>query len=105
MDLDEKIKTFLAQTESKASRSKLEPYDELIRTLRKRHWTYRQIAAALRSDFGLTVCPSTIHFFVHARSKRSRGGPTDAPTASPTLGDPGPQNPSTVTRRRFHLDV
>ena len=96
MDLDEKISGFLARAELKPLRSRLEPYRDLIHALRKRHWTYQQITAALRTEFGLSTAPSTIHAFVKVRARRRN--PMAGPAASSA------EAPRPPARPRFHIE-
>lgn len=98
MGTDEKIADFLARAETRPAPSKLEPYHELIRSLRQRRWTYKAIAKSLRDDFGITAAPSSIHAFVKVRAKRR---------APPTLPLSDAQTRSSMPARkpRFHLDV
>lgn len=72
MSIEQKIAAFLDRADPKAGASKLEPYTELVRTLRQRRWTYSGIAGALQEEFGVTVSPSTIFAFVRVRAKRKR---------------------------------
>lgn len=46
------------------SRSRLEPYKELIRELRQRQRSYREITRVLAEHCGIRVCHSTLHEFV-----------------------------------------
>jgi hypothetical protein len=70
MSLEQKIAAFLAQADAKPTPSKLEPYADLIRTLRQRRWTYKQIAAALKDRFSVSAAASTVHNFLKVRAKR-----------------------------------
>jgi hypothetical protein len=56
----------------KPHRSCLEPYNELIKELRRRRRTYREIAAILGEKFQLHVAPTTIVRFVASESRRKR---------------------------------
>ena len=56
----------------KPPRSKLEPYYDLIRELRRRSKTYREIAQILEEHAGLRVDHSTIFNFVHVRSRQAK---------------------------------
>ena len=98
MSTDAKITDFLARAEARPAPSKLEAYHELIRTLRQRRWAYKEIAAALRDEFGISAAPSTIHAFVKVRAHKKTVAslpPLDSqPAASPPLRRP-----------RFHLDA
>src|ERR1700689_4482511 len=48
----------------KPPRSKLEPHRDLIRELRRRGQTYRDVARLFQERLGLYVAPSTLHSFV-----------------------------------------
>lgn len=100
MSLDDDINAFLAAAETRPAASKLEPYAELIRTLRQRRWTFQEIAAALRDRFGLSVAPSTIHNFIKVRAKRKPVG--DMP---PKAQEVAPSSSAAPKRPRFHLDA
>ena len=100
MSIPEKICSFLETANEYPAKSKLEPYTELIRSLRKKRWTYRQIAAALQTEFQLPVAPSTIHNFLKVRSKRKRETMPDDPPAIPK-----PWVPPQRSRPRFNLDA
>jgi IS30 family transposase len=102
MSLDQRISDFLARSEARPALSKLEPYAEVIRTLRQRRWTYQEIAHALRDEFGVTAALSTIHAFVKVRANRK--GASDHP-ASPLPGAAATSQPSSGRRPRFHLDA
>jgi hypothetical protein len=52
-------------------RSKLEPYAELIRALRGRGQSYREIVTILRERCGLRVGMHTVYYFVHARAQKN----------------------------------
>jgi hypothetical protein len=51
-------------------RSKLEPYAALIRALRARGRSYREIVTILRQQCGLCVAIHTVHHFVRAREQK-----------------------------------
>ena len=53
-------------------RSKLEPHRELIRELRRKGRTYRDLAQIFRERLGLQVAPSTLHSFVKVRAKHRK---------------------------------
>ena len=98
MDLEKQISDFLSRVETKPPRSKLAPYDALIRTLRRRRWTSQEIADALASEFGLRVNPKTIWAYLHSRRHAEEA--YEAP--KPTL----PAQPQTSpAKRRFNLDA
>jgi hypothetical protein len=56
----------------KSPRSKLEPHRELIRELRRKGRTYREVALLLHERLGLYVAPSTLHSFVKVRAKHRK---------------------------------
>jgi hypothetical protein len=51
-------------------RSKLEPYAALIRALRARGRSYREIVTILRERCGLRVATHTVYHFVRARAQK-----------------------------------
>jgi IS30 family transposase len=51
-------------------RSKLEPYAALIRALRTRSRSYREIVTILREKCGLRVAVHTVYHFVRAREQK-----------------------------------
>ena len=100
METPEKIRSFLESAAEYPAKSKLEPYSEFIRSLRKKRWTYRQLADALQTEFQLPVAPSTIHNFLKVRSKRKREAMPDDPPPIPK-----PWVPPQPSRPRFNLDA
>ncbi len=56
----------------KPYQSKLEPFADLIRTLRKSRKSYHEIAQILQQEHGLVVNRRTIWSFVKVRSKPPR---------------------------------
>src|SRR5579864_780770 len=89
----------LGSVAEKAPRSKLEPYRELIRELRLKRWSYREIAALFEEKLTLEVAPSTLHNFVKVRAKQRSvlailplgfaKGEAVAETKRPSLAKPG----------------
>jgi hypothetical protein len=53
-------------------RSKLEPHRELIRELRRKGRTYREISRLFAERLGLQVAPSTLHSFVKVRARHRK---------------------------------
>lgn len=96
MNTEEKINDFLARAETRPAASKLDAYHELIRTLRQRRWTYKEIASALRDEFGVKAAPSTIHAFVKVRAQKKAVASLPPPDHEPT--------PPPLGRPRFRLD-
>ncbi len=66
------LRTILESLPSKSSRSKLEPHRELIRELRRKGRTYREVARLFYERLGLYVAPSTLHSFVKVRAKHRK---------------------------------
>jgi hypothetical protein len=70
--MDKPLSEILNVIPPKPPRSKLEPYYELIRELRRQSRTYREIATILKDHVGVQVDHSTICDFVHLRARRAR---------------------------------
>jgi len=95
MSLEHKISEFLNRADPKPGASKLEPYTEMIRTLRQRRWTYVEIAGALHDEFGVSAAPSTIFAFTRVRAKR-KGLQASSHT---------PLAPAPMKKPRFNIDA
>lgn len=67
--MEEAFQAILDSLPPKPARSKLEPYAELIRELRRRGRSYREIASILAERCGVTVGIHTVYNFVQVRSK------------------------------------
>jgi hypothetical protein len=67
--MDTKFKEILDGLPDKPPRSRLEPYRELIRELRRRGRTYRDIAHILAEKCQVQVTASGVHDFVRTRSR------------------------------------
>jgi hypothetical protein len=63
----------------KPPRSKLEPHRELIRKLRRKGRTYREVAQLFNERLGLYVAPSTLHSFVKVRAKHHKRAQFELP--------------------------
>ena len=89
--MDDRFQDILDGIPEKAPRSSLEPYRELIRELRRRGRTYREIAHILAEKCQLRAAESTINRFLRkrmvtkAKSTASRI-PKPAKTTGPTTG-------------------
>ena len=62
----------LSDLPPKPPRSKLEPHRELIRELRRKGRTYREVARLFEERLGLHVAPSTLHSFVKVRARHRK---------------------------------
>ena len=65
-------KIILEPLPEKPPRSKLEPHRELIRELRRKGRTYREVARLFHERLGLHVALSTLHSFVKVRAKHRK---------------------------------
>jgi hypothetical protein len=68
----QKVLAELGDLPSKPPRSKLEPHRDLIRELRRKGRTYREVAHLFQERLGLYVAPSTLHSFVKVRAKHRK---------------------------------
>ena len=66
------LQTILESLPEKQHRSKLEPHRELIRELRRKGRTYRDLAQIFHERLELHVAPSTLHSFVKVRAKHRK---------------------------------
>ena len=86
--MDTKFKEILDGLPDKPPRSRLEPYRELIRELRRRGRTFRDIAHILAEKCEVQVTASGVHDFVRNRSrvrgKSTKRIATDAMKTAPT---------------------
>ena len=62
----------LSDLPPKPPRSKLEPHRELIRELRRKGRTYRELSRLFAERLGLQVAPSTLHSFVKVRARHRK---------------------------------
>lgn len=102
-----------AQAEQeRRTRSKLEAHREAILTLRRKHWTYRQIAKWL-NDHGVAISfPAVYRFCERTIARRPRDAGTPAAAIRDTLESQLsiPQTTTTQTKtepkkHRFNLDI
>ena len=70
--MDPTLLSLLETIQQKPPRSKLETHRELIRQLRRRGCTYRDIVRILHERVGVDVAISTIHSFVKVRAKHRK---------------------------------
>jgi len=83
--------------------SKLEPHREAIFTLRRKHWTYGQIAKWL-NEHGVSITLSSVHRFCErAIARRPRSvNPLEVVESEP-LSVPQPK--AQTKKHRFNLDI
>ena len=102
-----------AQAEKeRRTRSKLEPHREAIFTLRRKHWTYRQIAKWLNEHGVAVTFPSVYRFCDRAIARRPRNTGTPAATVPDALENIPFSFSQTTTptktgskKYRFNIDV
>ena len=70
--MDPTLLSLLETIAQKPPRSKLETHRELIRQLRRKGCTYRDIVRILHERVGIDVAVSTIHSFVRVRAKHRK---------------------------------
>src|ERR1700732_224890 len=69
--MENALQAILDSLPPRRRRSKLEPYAALIRALRARGRSYREIVAILRERCGLRVATHTVYHFVRARAPKN----------------------------------
>ena len=68
--MENALQAILDSLPPRRRRSKLEPYAALIRALRARGRSYREIVTILRERCGLRVAMHTVYHFVQARAQK-----------------------------------
>lgn len=86
--MEPEIRTILESLPEKTYRSKLEPHRELIRELRRKGRTYREVAQLFEERLGLYVAPSTLHSFVKVRAKHRKRTQFELPIQLATAESP-----------------
>ena len=81
--MDPTLLSLLDSIPQKSPRSKLEIHRELIRQLRRKGCTYRDIVRILHERVGLDVAVSTIHSFVKVRAKHRKQVQYELPPLEP----------------------
>ena len=69
--MENALQAILDSLPPRRRRSKLEPYAALIRALRVRGRSYREIVTILRERCGLRVAMHTVYHFVRARAQKN----------------------------------
>jgi hypothetical protein len=70
--MEKALQAILDSLPPQRRRSKLEPHAALIRALRARGRSYREIVTILRERCGLRVAMHTVYHFVRARAPKNR---------------------------------
>jgi hypothetical protein len=81
--MDPTLLSLLDSIPQKPPRSKLETHRELIRQLRRKGCTYRDIVHILRERVGVDVAVSTIHSFIKVRAKHRKQAQYELPPLEP----------------------
>ncbi len=92
--MEETFQAILDSLPPKPARSKLEPYAELIRELRKRGRSYREIATILAERCGVTVGIHTVYNFVQVRSRAKDKTSTGERERTATSSNVPPNSPA-----------
>ncbi len=79
LNMEPVLQSILESLPPKSPRSKLEPHRELIRELRRKGRTYREVAQLFHERLGLYVAPSTLHSFVKVRAKHRKRAQFELP--------------------------
>jgi len=96
--MDPTLLSLLETIPQKPPRSKLETHRELIRQLRRKGCTYRDIVRILHERVGLDVAVSTTHSFVKVRAKHRKQVQYELPPLG-SASNPIPVSPDDVASR------
>jgi IS30 family transposase len=99
--MDKQLEDILNSLPPRAPRSRLEPYADLIDEMRRRSWTFRDIARVLGEKCNVEVSPSNVHHFVKLRTLKTNRGKRTIVTSRATLS---PQTAS-VSKRNARADA
>ena len=80
------LQSIIGSLAPKSPRSKLEPHRELIRELRRKGRTYREVAQLFHERLGLYVAPSTLHSFAKVRARHRKRTQFELPPMEPSPG-------------------
>jgi hypothetical protein len=97
--MDPTLVSLLDSIPQKSPHSKLETHCELIRQLRRKGCTYRDIVRILHERVGLDVAVSTIHSFIRVRAKHRKQVQYELPSLEPQSPVTARMNPEDVASR------
>ena len=97
--MDPMLLSLLDSIPQKSPRSKLKTHRELIRQLRRKGCTYRDIVRILHERVGLDVAVSTIHSFIKVRAKHRKQVQYELPALEPQSPVTARMNPEDVASR------
>jgi hypothetical protein len=89
--MENKFHGLLSTVDAKQGRSPLEPYGELVDTLRCQGFTCRDIAALLAEKCQFVTSKSAVSRFLLARARRRRNAARKLSRATPATSKPPPQ--------------
>lgn len=95
------LQSILDSLPQKSPRSKLEPHRELIRELRRKGRTYREVARLFHERLGLYVAPSTLHSFVKVRAKHRKRTQFELPPPETTSGSSATLDPIAALKAKL----
>jgi hypothetical protein len=97
--MDPTLLSLLDSIPQKPPRSKLETHRELLRQLRRKGCTYRDIVRILHERVGLDVAVSTIHSFIKVRAKHRKQVQYELPALESGSSLSTSMNPNDVASR------
>ena len=97
--MDPTLLSLLDSIAQKSPRSKLETHRELIRQLRRKGCTYRDIVRILHERVGVDVAVSTIHSFIKVRAKHRKQVQYELPPLESESSLSTRMNPNDVASR------
>jgi len=97
--MDPTLLSLLDSIPKKSPRSKLETHRELIRQLRRKGCSYRDIVRILHERVGLDVAVSTIHSFIKVRAKHRKQVQYELPPLEPESSVSARSSPDDVASR------
>jgi hypothetical protein len=102
--MENALQAILDSVPPRRRRSKLEPYAALIRALRARGRSYREIVTILRERCGLRVAMHTVYHFVRARAQKNGTRPPRRQRSEPVRSSAAGPSPLPSSSDR-HEDV
>ena len=81
--MDRQTQDFVNSLGDHPMRSRLEPYYEFIRVLRRKRFPYRKIVTILQERYQIETSKSAVHDFLKVRRNHSLQAPEQVPPPSP----------------------
>ena len=95
------LQTSAEAEQERRTRSKLDPHREAIFTLRRKHWTYGEIARWL-NEHGVSITLSSVHRYCTRAVARRPRNPFHT-LENETISNPQPTTPT--KKHRFNMDI